>query len=145
MDYEERAPGREGGGHCCQCAGSVSRADVPRRAAGSRQAGGLWGSLCRGLTLLGTLNHLPGAAFPKAGVGPVTRACLLLHDFRFYISQQISTVRGGSGVPASSHGSFPQSTWLTDVSLGFHACACNTRMRQESVFRRSFTGRITLR
>ena len=47
-------------------------------------AGRALGTLCRELTLSGTLNHLPGAAFPKPEVGSVTRACLLLYDFSFH-------------------------------------------------------------
>lgn len=44
-------------------------------------AGRALGSLCRELTLSGTLNHLPGTAFPKPEVGSVTRACFMISVF----------------------------------------------------------------
>lgn len=63
----------------------------------------------------------------------------------FHTKYEISTVRGGSGFLFSSHGSFPQSILLTDVSWDFMPVVCNTMMRQESVSRRSFAGHIMLR
>lgn len=80
-----RAPEGEGEEVNAACVLGQRAGQMFRRAAGlgaGREGSGL---LCRGLTLLGTLNHLPGAAFPKLEWGACDRACLLLRDFRFYI------------------------------------------------------------
>lgn len=109
---------RRGGGRCRQRAGSVSRADVPSGPRG-------WGRQGSGLPvqnwLSGTLNHLPGTAFPKPEGGLyMTRACFMISVFTLNSKFPLWEEVLGFCFHLMVH--FPSPSYLLTSPWGFHAC-----------------------